>query len=77
MDDLKIKVSPDMIRKGLTIHGSWHYNLNLYGKIMQVIQNSPLIPLLVSHVLPMSRIQEAFEISASHDCAKILLRPWE
>jgi L-iditol 2-dehydrogenase len=44
---------------------------------MHVIQNSPLIPLLVSHVLPMSRIQEAFEISASHNCAKILLKPWE
>lgn len=34
---LPIRVSPDMIRKGLTVHGSWHYNLQLYPKIMQVI----------------------------------------
>lgn len=76
-DELTIRVSPDLIRKGLTIHGSWHYNLNLFPRIMQVIRESPLIPLLVSHVLPMSRIQEAMELSASHNCAKILLKPWE
>jgi len=77
MDDLPIKVSPDMIRKGLSIHGSWHYNLADYPRIMQVVRQSPLIHLLISHVIPMSRIQEAFEISASHECAKVLLKPWE
>jgi len=32
---------------------------------------------LISHVMPMSQIQEAFELSASHECAKIILNPWE
>jgi L-iditol 2-dehydrogenase len=76
-DDLPIRVSPDMIRKGLTVIGSWHYNLRLFPQIMQVIQESPLIDLLVSHVLPMSRIQEALELCASHECAKVILKPWE
>lgn len=76
-DDLHIKVSPDLIRKGLTLHGSWHYNLSLFPQIMQVIQHSPVIEKLISHVLPMSRIQEALEVSASHDSAKIILKPWE
>jgi L-iditol 2-dehydrogenase len=76
-DELRIRVSPDLIRKGLTIHGSWHYNLSLYPKIMQVVQGSPVIEDLISHVLPMSQIQAAFEISASHQCAKIVLKPWE
>ena len=76
-DELAIRVSPDMIRKGLTIRGSWHYNLALYPKIMQVIQESPVIERLISHVLPMSQIQEAFELSASRQCAKIILKPWE
>ena len=44
---------------------------------MNVIQRSPVIDHLVSHIYPMSCIQEAFETSAGHDCAKILLRPWE
>ncbi len=54
-DELVIHVSPDMIRKGLTVVGSWLYNLGDYPKVMQVIQESPLIDLLVSHVLPMSQ----------------------
>jgi L-iditol 2-dehydrogenase len=61
----------------LTIHGSWHYNLALFPQIMQVILESPVIEHLISHVLPMSRVQEAFELSASRQCAKIILRPWE
>ena len=28
-DPLAIRISPDMIRKGLTVRGSWHYNLSL------------------------------------------------
>jgi L-iditol 2-dehydrogenase len=66
-----------MIRKGLTLFGSWHYNLSLFGGIMHVIQHSLNIAALISHVIPMSEIQSAFEVSASHHCAKIILRPWE
>jgi threonine dehydrogenase-like Zn-dependent dehydrogenase len=76
-DDLPIRVGPDLLRKGLTIIGSWHYNLTHFPAIMQVIQESPLIDRLISHVLPMSRIQEALELSASHETAKVILRPWD
>jgi L-iditol 2-dehydrogenase len=76
-DPLAIRISPDMLRKGLTLRGSWHYNLSASPKIMQVIRNSPVVQKLISHVLPMSRIQEAFELSASRQNAKIILHPWE
>jgi threonine dehydrogenase-like Zn-dependent dehydrogenase len=76
-DPLHIKVSPDMLRKGLTIHGSWHYNLTLVPKILDVIQNSAGVSGLVSHEFPMSQIQHAFEVSASQQNAKIILKPWE
>ena len=75
-DRLSIRVSPDMIRKGLTLLGSWHYNLNEFPHILQIIQESPLIDLLVSHTFPMSRIQDAFECSISRESAKIILDPW-
>lgn len=75
-DELRIRVSPDLLRKGLTLHGSWHYNLNDYAGIIQVIRRSPLMGTLVSHVLPMGDIQEALELSASPEHAKILLHPW-
>ncbi len=76
-EELKIKISPDMIRKGLTLLGVWHYNLNDFPRVMEVIQRSPLVDRLISHTIPMSRIQEAFEISASHQAAKIILNPWQ
>lgn len=76
-DDLPIRVSPDLIRKGIAVIGSWHYNLNDFPNLMKVIQESPLVDQLISHVLPMSAIQEAFELSASHETAKIILHPWE
>jgi L-iditol 2-dehydrogenase len=76
-DPVSVWVSNDLIRKGLTVRGSWHYNLADFPRIMQIIQRSALIELLISHVFPMSRIQEALEVSATHDTAKVMLRPWE
>ena len=76
-NELGVRVSPDLLRTGLTVIGSWHYNLNVYPQILKVIQESPLLHLLVSHVLPMSDIQEALALSASPEHAKILLKPWE
>ena len=76
-DDLKLRISPDMLRKGLTLIGAWHYNLNDYPKIVRVIQESPSIDQLISHVIAMSEIQAAFELSASHETAKIILHPWQ
>jgi threonine dehydrogenase-like Zn-dependent dehydrogenase len=75
-DDTPLRISPDMIRKGITLIGSWHYNINLFPKIMQVIQQSPLVPKLISHTFPLSDIQHAFEVSASPEHAKIILKPW-
>ena len=75
-DDLKLQVSPDMIRKGLTLMGSWHYNLADFPKVMRVIQFSPLIDQLITHRFPMSQIQSAFECSISRQSGKIILNPW-
>jgi L-iditol 2-dehydrogenase len=75
--ELGIRDWSDMIMKGLTLHGAWHYNLSRFPTVMKVIQEASAIEHLISHVLPMSEIQTAFELSASHKCAKIILRPWE
>jgi L-iditol 2-dehydrogenase len=72
-----IVVSRDLLRKGIQLIGSWHYNLNDFPKIVDVIRRSPLVGKLVSHVFPMSRIEEAFAVSASQNNAKILLKTWE
>ena len=74
--DLTIRVSPDMIRKGLTVVGSWLCILADSPHVIKVIRESPLIDQLISHVMPMSQIQDAFELLASGECAKVVLKPW-
>jgi threonine dehydrogenase-like Zn-dependent dehydrogenase len=76
-DQLQIGVSNDMLRKGLTLVGSWHYNLAAYAPIMQVIRQSPLIDLLISHVMPMCDVERAFALQMAGRCAKIILKPWD
>ena len=72
-----IRGSRDFIRTGITLVGAWHYNLADFPRVMQVIRESPVIDLLTSHVLPMSQVQRAFELCASHQTAKVILKPWE
>lgn len=76
-EETPLRISPDLIRKGLTLHGAWHYNLAMYPKIMRVIEESDVIDGLISHVFPMSEIQEAWETQASGNCAKVILKPWD
>lgn len=83
-NDLPIRVSPDMIRKGLIVAGTWLYNMGDYPRVMKVIRESPFVGKLgnstgglISHELPMSQIQEGFEILASGEGAKIVVDPWK
>ncbi|MBT3343038.1 MAG: zinc-binding dehydrogenase [Gemmatimonadetes bacterium] len=76
-DDTAIRISPDMIRKGLTLVGSWHYNLRDAAAILRIIEERPAVmDRLISHVFPMDDIQTAFELQETGDCAKVLLHPW-
>jgi L-iditol 2-dehydrogenase len=76
--ELAIKVSDDMIRKGLTLVGSWHFNLGDSFQLMEVIRGSHrLLDKLITHTFPMSRVQEAWELQTRGDCGKVLLNPWE
>ncbi len=75
--DVTIHVSNDMIRKGLTLYGQWHYNRADAPKILQVIQRSTmLIDKLITHRFPMSRVQDAFDLQLTGQSGKVLLDPW-
>ena len=76
-EQLAITVSPDLLRTGITVHGSWHYNMSLYPKVLQVATGSPAAGDLISHRIPLAEVQRAFEVSAGPEHAKILLKPWE
>lgn len=76
--DLTIRVSNDTIRKGLTLHGAWHYPLGDAPKIMHTIErHGDLLDKLITHTFPMSRVRDAFELQLTGECGKVVLYPWE
>jgi L-iditol 2-dehydrogenase len=76
--DLCIGISDDLIRKGLTLRGSWHWNLRDSEQIMDVIAKSgSLIDQLITHTFPLSGVEDAFRLQMTGKCGKVLLHPWE
>lgn len=76
--ELGVHVSNDLLRKGLTCHGCWHYNLADAPRIMQVIkQSGHRLDKLITHTFPMRQVQKAWELQLTGDCGKIILYPWQ
>ena len=76
-DDTVIRISPDMIRKGITLHGSWHYNLSLFPRLMGVVRrNTDKLESLISHRFDIDDVQDAWELQTTDECAKVILKPW-
>ena len=76
--DTPIRISPDMIRKGLTLIGSWHYNLADTPRMMDMIVDlGAELDQLISHTFPIDQIQSAWETQVSGQCAKVILKPWD
>ncbi|NUQ01506.1 MAG: zinc-binding dehydrogenase [Armatimonadetes bacterium] len=69
------RVTPDLVEKGLTLHGAWHYNLNAYPRLMQVIQRAPNAADLITHRFALEDIQTAFETLAGQQTGKVILLP--
>lgn len=68
----------DVISKGLSLFGAWHWNRGHAHRIMKVIAESGgLIDRMVTHRYPMGRVGEAWELQLRGDCGKVLLYPWE
>jgi L-iditol 2-dehydrogenase len=77
--ELTVHVSRDLLRKGLTLHGCWHYNLadapRLLGLIARLAPTG-ILDRLITHAFPMSRVREAWELQRTGQCGKVLLYPW-
>lgn len=74
---LEIRISSDMIRKGLALYGSWHYNINDYPRIIQVIRGArEKIARMITHRFPLTQVAEAWELQLTGECGKIILHPW-
>jgi L-iditol 2-dehydrogenase len=76
--ELPVAISDQLIRKGLTLTGSWHWNINLTSEMLDTIRRSKSsIKKLVTHIFPMEQMEEAFKLQEKGNCGKILLKPWD
>lgn len=74
--ELSLHVSRDMLRKGLTLHGNWHYNLADGPRVLELVrQVAPVLPTFITHHFPMSRVEEAFALQLTGNCGKVVLDP--
>lgn len=75
--DTPLRISQDMIRKGLTLIGSWHYNMRDTPRLMAMISEvGSQLDILISHRFPLTQVQEAWEVQLTGESAKVLLKPW-
>lgn len=71
-------ISSDMIRKGITLVGSWHYDMADTPKLMRLVTDlGPQLDQFITHRYPIDQIQQAWETQASGQCAKVLVKPWQ
>jgi L-iditol 2-dehydrogenase len=76
--DLTIRISDDLIRNGLTLHGIWHYNLNDIPQLFRIVEeHNDLIDKVITHTFPMEKVQDAFELQLTRKCGKVILHPWD
>ena len=69
----------DVNRKGLTVHGCWHWNHQRDARVMMgtIRGAKSLLDKVITHTFAFSEVQQAYETRASNQCGKIILHPWE
>ena len=76
-EETPLRISQDMIRKGIALHGSWHYNLGDIPLLMQTVADcATQIDRLISHRFALNDVQAAWELQATGECGKVILQPW-
>lgn len=72
----KMDLSKDLLRKGLTLYGIWHWNLNHYHLMIETIRKSrDKIQQLITHTFPLEEVEKAFQLQLTAQCGKIILKP--
>lgn len=75
--EFTVHVSNNLLRKGLVVHGIWHWNLADAPRMMQTIRAMGyLLDKMITHRFPLSRVQDAWELQLTGNCGKVLLYPW-
>ncbi|MEZ4672883.1 MAG: zinc-binding dehydrogenase [Caldilineaceae bacterium] len=76
-DATPLHISPDMIRKGLTLLGSWHDRMQDTGTSLALIDRvREQIDQLITHRFPLTAVQDAWAVQLTGQSAKVILLPW-
>ena len=70
---LEVRPSQDLIRKGLTLMGTWHMNLLDVPKVFRMIRRRPEIEKIITHRYPFEQAQEAYDVFFSGRSGKVVL----
>ncbi len=74
---VELDVCADMIQKGLSLHGIWHWNIQDTGLMLELIRaRRDLLDRMITHTFSLADVQEAFGLQAKAECGKIILQPW-
>jgi threonine dehydrogenase-like Zn-dependent dehydrogenase len=67
----------DLLARGITFRAAWHWNHLVDGDSMRrtLRASRDLLDILITHRLPMSRVQDAWELQLQGECGKIVLDP--
>jgi L-iditol 2-dehydrogenase len=69
-------ISNDLLRKGLTIHGIWHWNMNYTHDMLDLIRHSrSKINKMITHVMPLDKIEDSFRLQLTGNCGKVVIHP--
>ncbi len=72
-----IALGTDILFKGLTIQGSWHYNQGSTAKLMrQIAQVGSQLDRMITHRFPLRQVRDAWETQCAGRCGKVILQPW-
>lgn len=67
----------EVLFKGLTLQGSWHYNRSVTQKLLrQIGEVGPQLDIMITHRFALRAVQEAWETQCSGLCGKVILQPW-
>lgn len=71
----RIKPSDQLIRKELTIIGSWYFNASEYEELLNLLKRELEVDKVVTHRFGLTDAQEAFSKFASGETGKVIFIP--
>jgi threonine dehydrogenase-like Zn-dependent dehydrogenase len=77
MPQATLNPSETLIRKSLTLYGSWYTNWVEYYELVQRYRQGLDAALLITHTFPLAQAEEAYRVFESGRSGKVMLHPQE